>query len=87
MIKAKEFKLPSITISVEFLHERKKEDQPIQEVKWSETLVQRHHAKASVGRLKEEGESLSFTAQISISVFWIPKVLSVGRHDPKMDLE
>jgi len=31
--------------------------------------------KASVGRLKEEGESLSFTIQISISVFWRPKVL------------
>ena len=86
MIKAEEFKLPSITISVEVLHEGKKENQPIQEGKWSKTFVQRHYSKASVGRLKEEGESHSFTIQISISVFWRPKVILVGRRDPKMDL-
>jgi len=82
-----------VTISAEVLQEGKEEDgssqedQPIQGGKWSETLVQRHYAKASVGRLKEEGESLSFTAQISISVFWRPKVLLVERCDPKMDPE
>ena len=43
--------------------------------------------KASVGRLKEEGESLSFTVQIRISVFWRPKVLLVGRYDPKCILD
>jgi len=92
MIKTEKLKLPSITISAGVLQKGKEEDsssqedQPIQEGKWSETLVQRHYAKESVGRLKEEGESFSFTAQISISVFWRPKVLLVGRRDPKMDL-
>ena len=91
MIKAKKFKPPSMTISAEVLQEGKEEDgssqedQPIEEGKWSETLVRRHYAKASVGRLKEEGESLSFTIRISISVFWRPKFLVVGRSDPKMD--
>ena len=60
-IKAKKFKLPSVNFKTEVLHEVKEEnsssrdDQPIQKGKWSEILVQRHYAKASVGRLKEEG--------------------------------
>ena len=92
MIKAKKLKLPSMTILAEFMQKGKEEDsscqedQPIQEGKWLETLVQRHYAMASVGRLEEEGESFSFTVQITISVFWRPKVLLVGRCDPKMDL-
>ena len=79
MIKAEKLKLPSMTISVEVLQKGKEgdnssqEDQPIQEGKWSETLVQRHYAKVSVGRLKEEGELLLSTIHISISVFWSPK--------------
>ena len=43
--------------------------------------------KASIGRLKEESESLPFTVQISILVFWRPKVLLVGRRDPKWILD
>ena len=35
---------------------------------WSEALC-----KESVWRLKEEGDVLSFTVQISISVIWSPK--------------
>ena len=60
-IKAEKFKLPSVNFTAEVLHEVKEEnsssqgEQPIQKGKWSEILVQRHYAKASVGRLKEEG--------------------------------
>lgn len=67
MIKAEKFKLPSVTFSAGVLHEVKEEnnssqeDQHIQRGKWSETLVQRHYAEASVWRMKEEGEVLSFT--------------------------
>ena len=60
-IKAKKFKLPFVNFIIEVLHEVKKEnsssqnDQPIQEGKWLKILAQRHYAKASVERLKEEG--------------------------------
>ena len=77
MIKAEKFKLPSVTFSVGVLHDVKEEDSSSQEDKhiqegsvqrlWFEALC-----KASIWRLKEEGEVLSFTVQISISVFWSP---------------
>lgn len=54
----KNFKLPSVNFTVEIMCELKEEnsssqdDQPIQEGKWLEIVVQRHYAKAGVGRLK-----------------------------------
>ena len=55
MIKVEKFKLPSVIILVGVLQEGKEEDnssqedQPIQEGKWSETLVQRHYARQVCG--------------------------------------
>jgi len=89
MIKAKKLKLPSMTISIGVLHEAKDENSssPRGPAHLGRRVVKGFGSKelcrASVWRLKEEGALLSFTIQISMSVFWRTKVLLVGRCDPK----
>ena len=81
MIKAEKFKLPSVTISAGVLQEGQEGRQfftggPTHPGrKMVRGFGSEAICKASVWRLKEEGEVLSFTVQISISVFWRPKFL------------